>query len=290
MSFVFNMLTMRRLRFIMTLFCCIPNLLVLACHGMYSFVGFSTEQATIDSIRISYPTEDIPLNSWGTKFIRSPFNLGVEIQTKYIWRGIEMTPIESSPVLFPILSYSWKNISIYGMGGYSVNGKYAEVDLGISYAENEFIFGVNDYYYPTIDSKHDNYFSGKKNTGHWLEAYFTYIPRKLPIWFTLSNFLYGADKYTDDKGRNKQAYSTYFEVGGCYDFLEDNKISLVLGMSLNKSCYNGYKHDFSICNLELKYTYYQKFKSGWKFPLSVSYIYNPVFNKSHMNFIAHIAF
>lgn len=228
-------------------------------------------------------------NNWGEKLIKSPFGLGLDIQTKYIWRGMEMTPEESAPVLFPSVNYSWNGLYAYFMGGYSINGKYAEVDAGLSYTLSDFTLGIYDYYYPTIDSKNDNYISSR-HPGHWLEACLTYAPAKIPFWATLSNFFYGADKYIDSKVKEKQAYSTYLELGTYYEFLHSNRLSLAVGAALNKSCYNNYEHDFSVVNIELKYTYTVQFKNGWQLPLNVAYIYNPVFDKPYVNFTANFAF
>lgn len=229
-------------------------------------------------------------NNWGAKLKESNFHVGLDLQAKYMWRGMEMTPTESAPVLFPSVNYQYNGLFVYAMGGYAINGKYAEVDLGASYSFNGFTVGVYDYYYPTIDSNKDEYFGGGKHTGHWLEAAITYAPEKLPLWITASNFFYGADKYTNEDGDEKQAYSTYLELGTYYDFLQSNRVSLALGAALNKSCYNGYEHNFSICNIEGKYTYNVAFKNGWTLPLSVAYIYNPVFDKSYVNLTANFAF
>lgn len=232
----------------------------------------------------------IDKNNWGGKLIKSPFGLGVDIQTKYTWRGMEMMTEDSAPVLFPSVNYSYNGLYLYAMGGYAINGKYAEVDLGISYTWNGLNIGFNDYYYPTVDSKEDEYLGGGKHTGHWLEGVITYSPNKIPFWVTISNFFAGADKYVDEKGKEKQAYSTYAELGTYYDFLESNRVSLLVGAALNKSCYNNYEHNFSVCNLEFKYTYNVAFKNGWTLPLNVAYIYNPVFDKSFVNFTANFAF
>ena len=239
-------------------------------------------------------TDEVPAtekkNNWGAKLQTSPFGFGLDLQTKYMWRGMEMMTNESAPVLFPSLNYSYKGIFIYAMGGYAINGKYAEVDLGASYTWKDLTIGFNDYYYPTVESNKDEYFGGHHN-GHWLEACITYAPEKIPVFATLSNFFVGGDdKYTNDKGESKQAYSTYLEVGTYYDFLKGNRITATCGMALNKSCYNGYEHNFSVCNIELKYTYNAEFKNGWILPLSAVYIYNPVFDKSYVNFTANIAF
>lgn len=241
----------------------------------------------------SYAQSDLPseqYNNWGGKLIKSPFGLGLDIQTKYMWRGMEMMPEESAPVLFPSVNYSWKGLYVYAMGGYAINGKYAEVDLGVSYSLSDFTLGVYDYYYPTVDSKEDKYLGGGKHTGHWFEVCLNYAPPKVPLLVTVSNFFAGNDKYTNDKGEEKQAYSTYVELGTYYDFLHNNRIALNVGAALNKSCYNNYEHEFSVCNLELKYTYAVSFKNGWTLPLNVAYIYNPVFDKSFVNFTANFAF
>lgn len=235
-------------------------------------------------------SDSVEKNNWGGKLIKSPFGLGLDIQTKYMWRGMEMMTEDSAPVVFPSLNYSWKGLCVSATGAYAVNGKFAEIDLGINYTWNGLSIGFIDYYFPTTDSAQDKYFGGGRHTGHWLEAVISYSPDKIPFWALLGNYFYGADKYTTSNGKEKQAYSTYLEVGTYYDFLNSNRISLGIGAALNKSCYNGYEHDFSICNIELKYTYTILFKSGWTLPLSAAYIYNPVYDKSYVNFTASFAF
>lgn len=253
-------------------------------------VNNKSTATVVASAEAAAPETTLEKNNWGATLKDSPFGFGFDIQTKYIWRGMEMMTNESVPVLFPSLNYSYKGLFIYAMGGYAINGKYAEVDLGASYTWKGVTIGFNDYYYPTVDSNKDEYFGGHHN-GHWLEAFITYAPEKVPVFATLSNFFAGGDdRYVDDKEEEKQAYSTYFEVGTYYDFLNSNRITLTCGMALNKSCYNGYEHNFSVCNVEAKYTYSVQFKNGWTLPLSAAYIYNPVFDKSYVNLTANIAF
>jgi hypothetical protein len=216
----------------------------------------------------------------------SNLHLGLDVQTKYIWRGMEMITEDASPVLFPGLNYSNKGFYAYVLGGYAINGKYSEVDLGLSYTYKWLTVGVNNYYYPTTTIPEDKYFNFKsRETGHWLEGVVTIAPESVPAYLTVSNFFAGADKDSD----GKQAYSTYAELGGYYDFLNDHRLGLAVGAAFNKSCYNGYAHDFSICNIELKYTYNLAMKS-LTLPLSVAYIINPVYEKSHVNLTASFSF
>lgn len=224
-------------------------------------------------------------NSFVSKQKRSPFNLGLQMQTKYVWRGMEMQTTEATPTLFPSISFTFSGLSVYAMGGYSINGKYAEVDYGASYTWKWLTLAYNDYYYPTVTTANDNYFNYKnRTTGHWHEGALTLSPDKIPVYVTLSNFFAGADKKQD----GKQAYSTYVEVGGHYDFIHDNQISLAIGTALNKSCYNGYEHHAGVCSLEAKYTYNLEFRNNWTLPLSVSYILNPIYKKSFVNFTTSI--
>lgn len=253
-----------------------------------SFISYSQDISYVDNATVTTGNEK--RNNWGAKMKSPDFHLGLDVQTKYMWRGMEMMADESAPVLFPNLNFQWNGIYVYAMGGYAINGKYAEVDLGISYSWKGFTIGFNDYYYPTTSGKDDEYLGGGHN-GHWLEACITYSPANLPLWISASNFFCGDDDvYEDEHGNRKQAYSTYLEVGTYYDFLENNKLSLAVGVTPGSSCYTDYKKNFSVCNIDLKYTYNVNFKSGWNLPLNVEYIYNPSFNKSYINFIANIVF
>lgn len=226
-------------------------------------------------------------NGFGAFLRKSHFNLGLDLQTKYVWRGMEMMTEDATPVIFPSVGYSYKGLYAYVMGGYAFNGKYAEVDFGVSYTHKWITVGINDYYYPTINSANDQYFTfDSKRTGHWLEAVITIAPEKIPAKLTLSNFFAGADKNLN----GKQAYSTYAEIGAWYDFLGNNQIALNVGAAFNRSCYNGYEHGFGVCNIEAKYTYSVRFKNEWTLPLSVAYILNPVREKSFVNFTANFAF
>ena len=229
----------------------------------------------------------VKTNNWGAKLKASPFGLGIDLQTKYMWRGMEMMTEESTPVIFPQIYYQYKGFYVYVMGGYSLNGQYSEIDLGISYTHKWLTIALNDYYYPTTTVVDDQYFKfGKDNTGHWLEGAITIAPEKIPAYLTISNFFYGADK----KANGEQAYSTYIEIGTYYDFLDNNRLALALGAACNESCYNGYEHSFGICNVELKYTHTISFKNGWALPLNVAYIINPIREKSFVNFSTSFAF
>ena len=205
----------------------------------------------------------------------SPFSASLELTTKYMWRGIEYG---TAPTLFPMIGYCYKGFNAFAMGGYAVNGSHQEVDLGVSYTANEFSFGVSDYYYPSAVGEKDGYFKlSNRNTGHWVEAYASWNGKKIPLWVTVSTYVFGADKNED----GKQMYSAYAEVGYTHSFNDNNSMSLCVGANLNKSFYTDYQSGFNVVNINAKYS--TAFKFGkFRLPVSASYILNPYKNKSFL--------
>lgn len=203
----------------------------------------------------------------------SPFSASLELTTKYMWRGIEYG---TAPTVFPMIGYCYKGFNAFAMGGYAVNGSHQEVDLGVSYTANEFSFGVSDYYYPSAVGEKDGYFKlSNRNTGHWVEAYASWNGKKIPLWVTVSTYVFGADKNED----GKQMYSAYAEVGYTHSFNDNNSLSLCVGANLNKSFYTEYQSGFNVVNINAKYR--TAFKFGkFHLPVSAGYILNPYKNKS----------
>ena len=96
--------------------------------------AMAQENYVHDTIFVKKDSVETPAkNNWGAKLKESNFHLGLDLQTKYIWRGIEMMTIDACPVIFPCINYQWNGLYVYAMGGYAFNGKYSELDLGISY-------------------------------------------------------------------------------------------------------------------------------------------------------------
>lgn len=213
------------------------------------------------------------LNATNSLLSKSPFSASLELSTKYIWRGIEYG---TAPTVFPMIGYGYKGFNAFAMGGYAIDGSHQEVDLGVSYSASEFTIGVSDYYYPSAVGEKDGYFKlNNHNTGHWVEAYATWTGTKIPLWITLSSYIFGADK--NEEG--KQMYSSYAEVGYTYSFNDDNNIALCVGANLNEGFYTGYQSGFNVVNINAKYSTAFKF-GNYKLPVSASYVLNPYKNKS----------
>lgn len=206
----------------------------------------------------------------------SPFSISLELTTKYMWRAIEYG---DAPTSFVIINYEHKGFSAYAEGVYAFNGSHSEVDLGVAYNYKWLTVGLNDYYYPTSVGEKDHYFKlSSRKTGHYIEGAATIAPDKIPIWLTLSTYFWGADKKPSN---DKNAYSSYVEIGYSHSFNDNNVASLAVGAALNKGFYTDYEQGFNVVNITAKYA--TSFKFGkFRLPVSASYILNPYRNKSYV--------
>lgn len=193
----------------------------------------------------------------------SNFSASVEFTTKYMWRGIEYG---TSPVFLPMLSYDYKGLNVYAMGGYATNGSHQEVDFGISYNYKWLTIGVNDYYYPTAVGEKDNYFVFKnRETGHYVEAVATIMPQKLPVYLLLSSYIFGADK----RPSGNQAFSSYMEIGYIHQFKGDNSMTVLVGaedMPQDSLC----QTDFPSCEVSELYSSRVSHNQPYYQPLPIS--------------------
>lgn len=77
---------------------------------------------------------------------------------------------------------------------------HQEVDLGVSYTVSEFTVGVSDYYNSSAVGEKDGYFKlNNRETEHRMEVYATLTETKIPLWVTVSTYIFGVDKNADVK-------------------------------------------------------------------------------------------
>ncbi|RLD27391.1 MAG: hypothetical protein DRI75_09625 [Bacteroidetes bacterium] len=140
----------------------------------------------------------------------SSFDLGVDIQSRYIWRGIQLGGNSSS--VQPWAEFSSGAFSIGAWGAYNLGGTSIgnEADLYISLAISDALsFTVTDYFFPT-DGNFQGYFP--YNAGHVFEGMLSFAGTEgFPIGISVATNFGGAIKY-DDTSDEKSAYSTYVEA------------------------------------------------------------------------------
>lgn len=206
------------------------------------------------------------------------FNVGLEFNSKYVWRGI---PFGDSPVVFPSIGFQYKNLCISAVGGYALNGSHSEVDLFLTYMVGDFTIGLGDYFFPEEGREKNNYLNfKKKETSHTVEADVTYAPFQLPFWITASTYVYGNDR----KMNEKNYYSTYFELGYYKNFSADSKLSFILGFTPAAGFYS---ENFNVVNTAVKYDTYIPF-NNYKLPVSGSFVLNPNTEKVFLTFLIYL--
>lgn len=223
------------------------------------------------------------LTSFAQEESKCNFSGGIELTSKYMWRGLECA---SGPTVFPTLSFDVSGFSIAATGAYAFDNSVREADICLGYSIKGFSVGLVDYYYPTIEGAKDSYFNWKKGeTAHLLEATLSYSFETIPIYVMWSTMVYGMDYNLD----GKQAYSSYLETGYSHDFGKNNEISATIGASVLKGMYTFYDQNFSVVNIAAKYTKTFEFEKI-SIPLSASYIINPYMEKSYLTVSAGFYF
>lgn len=171
-----------------------------------------------------------------TQVEESPWSVGADFVSRYIWRGVNLGG--SSPSVQPYVEYGFGSddhaFAIGAWGAYSLSGTQTgqEADLYLSYTIKEmFSLTVTDYFFPDETTDRNKYFnynmdwdkinSGEEaQTGHVVEAAISFNgTEKLPISVMFAMNVWGADsqKYKEEAGvmvpEDKIVMSKYIELG-----------------------------------------------------------------------------
>ena len=147
------------------------------------------------------------------------------------------------------------NVGAWGSVDISDSG-YKEIDLSLSYSFNGFSIGLSDYWW-NGEGAFDYFDFGKETCTHYLEINLGY-EFDFGLYLIGNTIVAGAgDKYTDNNGKSKRAFSSYFETG--YSFSINNvKLTTALGFSPWKSdvfyigAYPYATNGFAVNNISLK--------------------------------------
>lgn len=132
-------------------------------------------------------------------------DLGLDVQSRYVWRGIQLGG--NSPSLQPYVEVSTGKFAFGAWGAYSTGGVSAgqEADLYATFnASENFSITLTDYYFPTEGVGTMDYL---KYNGHVLELMLGYSAGN--FGFTVATNIAGN---ADLDVNGDQSYSTYAEV------------------------------------------------------------------------------
>jgi len=219
------------------------------------------------------------INSFGQ------LKFGTDIYSRYIWRGIDFG---DAPAYQPSLSYTVGGLTFEAWGSYAfptAGTTYAENDLYASYSYSTekagaFSLLFTDYYIPSAGIPFGYYKPTATNpaAAHTLEGGVAYAgPEKFPI----SLAVYANVSNDPDN-------SVYIQAS--YPFtVDDATLAVTAGLTPSKSVYYGTTKG-GVLNLGLTASKSVVLSDKFSLPINVSYINNPVQDKSYLVFGMSLVF
>lgn len=204
----------------------------------------------------------------------SPFNTGVDLMSRYVWRGADYG---RSPSIQPKCEFKKGGFIIGSWGAFSTNlPGNQEVDVYLSYTffKEKISVYFTDYFVADEAQNNYNYFEYNDTlTAHVYEISATFNgTEKLPLSLLLAANIYGADARKTD---GKIQHSTYAEIGYKFKYIKVfagfNIVQPNRGMGESGyyGNYVGFVNIGCTASKEIKIT------DHYSLPLSVSFITNP---------------
>jgi len=228
--------------------------------------------------------------------------LGADLMSRYIWRGINLGG--NAPAVQPVMKLNVGNethlFTLGAWGSYSFsNTSCEEMDLFASYTfKNMFTVMVTDYFFPgAYADKRDKYFYYRQDsTGHVFEGCLMFNgTKKVPVTFMACVNFYGNDarrmKQVNDSTFEVSGlqYSTYFEIGYKTNIKGIDFNAFVGGTLTNPDTgrqetgyYMNTKAGFT--NVGIKVAKGIPVSEKYSLPIQVSLIANPLLSKMYLVF------
>ncbi len=200
------------------------------------------------------------------------FDLGVDVQSRYIWRGIQLG--NNSASIQPYVEYSAGQFSIGAWGAYGLGGDGGglnEADLYASWSPTDYLsITVTDYFFPA-EGNNQGYWP--YNNGHVFEGMISFSGVDgFPVGITVATNFGGADQ----KANGDQSYSTYIEASYSKSIGENGvEVSVFAGGVIGDE--GGYylTDGEGLINLGLGVSKEIKITENWSLPVNGALIFNP---------------
>ncbi len=217
----------------------------------------------------------LPLNATAQEEKESPFSLGADMVSRYIFRGLDFG---SSPAIQPSLEYSKSNFTIGMWGSYSLLATPPGIEVDL-YANYEFDFGlslgVTDYYFPgeRLKISADSTITSIR-TGKYFD-YRNFHLFELNISQSIGNLSLAANWNFYNLNN-----ALYFEVNYGFKYF-----SVFVGAGNEIYTIN---KNFNVVNLGLSASKDIKITENYALPISASVILNPNVEQIHLVFIVSL--
>ncbi len=202
-----------------------------------------------------------PVHVNGQDESSSPFSVGGDLVSSYLWRG---SKFGTGPAIQPYVELSLSNFTVGGWGSYCfTTNEAAEADLYLSYGfDFGLSIGLTDYYYPGTP-----YFDFSDSTGaHGLEVNLGYEIAGLSI---------GANYMINEAGGAGTAGGDmYFELGYTFD-----SFGLLIGAGDGWHTIDG---EFAVCNIGITSSTEIEVTDSFSLPVSGALILNPEKEQFHV--------
>lgn len=188
---------------------------------------------------------------------KSPFTVGADFYSNYIWRG---TKFGTGPAFQPSVKFNMGGLTIGVWGSFDASG-YTEADPYVSYAfTNGLSFGLTDYYYPSL---------GGSFTADSANAYEVNLGFSKGGLSLSANYILNKAKLPASSGNDM-----YFQAG--YAFTNFN-ISVGAGDGWHTSDTN-----FNVCHVGIGTGKVIKISDSFSIPVTGQVIFNPEKNLMYL--------
>jgi hypothetical protein len=222
----------------------------------------------------------------------SPVQLGADVMSRYIWRGVNLGG--SSPSLQPWIKYNMKSkdsnhvLSLGAWGAYTFSQtSNQEVDLYLTYTYKSVIsLTVTDYFFPEYYSTmgRSRYFGyDKDSTCHVFEGVLSFNgTEKIPFTFLFAVNFYGNDaRKINNDGSSRDIFMTKYVEVGYKKNIKGIDFNAFIGAALDKPNKDKGELGFygnktsGIINLGVKVSKSIQISDKYVLPVQASLITNP---------------
>ncbi|RMH62558.1 MAG: hypothetical protein D6677_09565 [Calditrichaeota bacterium] len=211
---------------------------------------------------IKYLTLIIALFCTTSYSIAQEYELGVDVVSRYVWRGVDLAP---GAAMQPAFSISAGGFSVGSWASYAISPQAAgadEHDFWVSYAFGPVTLTATDYYFPGSNARFFNYDNNGKGA-HVLEAAVGY---EGPV-----SLLFAANVYNDTEN------SLYMEIG----WESESGVGLAAGITKGTSAWYAVSGDgLAVTHVTVRYQRDIKITQDFSLPVSGQIIVNPTLEKS----------
>lgn len=202
---------------------------------------------------------------------------GVDIMSRYIWRGLNLGG--SSPSLQPSLEFTYSKLTLGTWGAFATGNNFIvqETDLYVTYTPvDPFSVTLTDYFLADELAGNNHYFDFREDsTVHLLELSASFNGSdKIPFTFLAAINFWGADARNAE---NKKQYSTYFELG-YKRMIKDVECKLFIGGTATNpqdGSKGFYANDAGITNIGVTAVKKIEITDKFSLPFTSSFIINP---------------